>query len=46
MNVITGDTRFTDLVEELSEKQKEGEEIVMCEYIDMLAISQNLTEKE
>lgn len=46
MKALTGDTRFMDLVEELSEKQKEGKKIVMCEYIDMLDISQNLTEKE
>lgn len=27
---------FTEMVEELLKKQEEGEEIVMCEYIDML----------
>ncbi len=33
---FTGDSRFTDLVERLLERQAKGEEIVMCEYIDML----------
>lgn len=36
MEALTGDVRFTDQVEELLKRQKEGEEIVMCEYIDML----------
>lgn len=36
MEALTGDTRFTDQVEELLKKQEEGEEIIMCEYIDML----------
>ena len=36
MAALTGDTRFTDLIVDLLEKQKEGKEIVMCEYIDML----------
>lgn len=36
MEALTGDTRFTDQAEELLERQKEGKEIVMCEYIDML----------
>ncbi len=36
MEALTGDTRFTELVEELLERQREGKEIVMCEYIDML----------
>lgn len=36
MEALTGDTRFTDLVEELLKKQEEGKEILMCEYIDML----------
>lgn len=36
MEALTGDTRFTDLVVELQSRQKKGEEIVMCEYIDML----------
>lgn len=36
MEALTGDTRFTDLVEELQDRQEKGEEIVMCEYIDML----------
>lgn len=36
MEALTGDSRFTDLVGELLKKQKEGKEIAMCEYIDML----------
>ena len=36
MEALTGDNRFTDQVEDLLKKQKEGKEIVMCEYIDML----------
>lgn len=36
MAALTKDTRFTDLVTELLEKQKEGRDIIMCEYIDML----------
>lgn len=36
MAALTGDSRFTDLTAELLEKQKEGKEIIMCEYIDML----------
>lgn len=36
MAELTGDTRFTDLAAELLEKQKEGKDIIMCEYIDML----------
>lgn len=36
MEALTGDVRFTDQAEELLKRQKEGEEIVMCEYIDML----------
>lgn len=36
MEALTGDTRFTDLVEELQDRQEKGEEIVMCEYLDML----------
>ncbi len=36
MQALTGDARFTDLVDELLKRQKEGKEIVMCEYIDML----------
>ena len=36
MEALTQDTRFTDLVEELLKKQREGKEIIMCEYIDML----------
>ena len=36
MEALTGDTRFTDLVSELTEKQEKGEKVIMCEYIDML----------
>ena len=36
MRELTGDTRFTDLVEDLLKRQAEGKEIIMCEYIDML----------
>lgn len=37
MEALTGDTRFTEQVEELLKKQeKKGEEVLMCEYIDML----------
>lgn len=36
MEALTGDTRFTDLVGELLRRQEKGEEIIMCEYIDML----------
>lgn len=36
MAELTGDTRFTDQVGELLKRQKEGETIIMCEYIDML----------
>ena len=36
MEALTGDSRFTDQVEALLKKQEEGEEVVMCEYIDML----------
>lgn len=36
MEALTKDTRFTEMVEELLSRQEEGEEIVMCEYIDML----------
>lgn len=36
MEALTQDTWFTELAEEIAEKQGEGKEIVMCEYIDML----------
>ena len=36
MEALTGDTRFTALIEKLQSRQEKGEEIVMCEYIDML----------
>ena len=36
MAELTGDTRFTDLVEDLLKRQAEGKETIMCEYIDML----------
>ena len=35
MEALTKDTRFTELVEELQRKQENGEEIVMCEYIEI-----------
>lgn len=36
MEALTGDVRFTELIEELQRKQRGGEETIMCEYIDML----------
>ena len=36
MHALTGDNRFTDLAGELILRQKQGKEIIMCEYIDML----------
>ena len=36
MEALTEDTRFTELAEEMLEKQREGKEIVLCEYIDKL----------
>ena len=36
MEALTGDTRFAEQAEVLLKKEKEGEEIIMCEYIDML----------
>ena len=36
MEALTGDIRFTALVDEMLKKQKEGKGVVMCEYIDML----------
>ena len=36
MEALTEDTRFTELAEEMLEKQREGKEIAMCEYIDKL----------
>ena len=36
MEALTNDTRFTDLIGEMRKKQEKGEEIFMCEYIDML----------
>lgn len=36
MEALTGDRRFTEQMEELGKKQKEKEEVRMCEYIDML----------
>lgn len=36
MEALTGDTRFTDQIEEMMERQKEGRDVIMCEYIDML----------
>ena len=31
MEALTQDTRFTDMAEEMLEKQREGKEIAMCE---------------
>lgn len=36
MHALTGDNRFTDLAGELILRQKQGKEIIMCEYIDLL----------
>jgi len=36
MEALTWDTRFTALIEKLQSRQEKGDEIVMCEYIDML----------
>lgn len=36
MYALTGDSRFTDLVDELLNRQSKEEETVICEYIDML----------
>ena len=36
MEALTEDSRFTEAAEEMLEKQREGKEIAMCEYIDML----------
>ncbi len=36
MEALTKDTRFTEMVGDLLDRQEKGEEIVMCEYIDML----------
>ncbi len=36
MDVLTGDTRFTEQMEELLRRQRKGGEVLMCEYIDML----------
>lgn len=36
MEALTGDTRFTEQVEELLKKQRDEKEVHMCEYIDML----------
>lgn len=36
VEALTEDTRFTELAEELLKEQKEGKEIIMCDYLDML----------
>ena len=36
MYALTGDSRFTELVDEISKRQNRGKEIIMCEYLDML----------
>ena len=38
MDVLTGDTRFTQRVEELLKRQEEGGKVLMSEYIDMLEV--------
>nr|WP_304971482.1 hypothetical protein [uncultured Acetatifactor sp.] len=36
METLTGDSRFTGQIGELMEKESKGEDVMMCEYIDML----------
>ena len=36
METLTGDSRFTGQIVELMEKESKGEDVMMCEYIDML----------
>ncbi len=36
MRAVTGDSRFTEQVDELLERRGKGEELRMCEYLDML----------
>lgn len=36
MEALTGDVRFTEMAEKFAERQKKGETIIMCEYIDAL----------
>lgn len=36
MEEISGDCRFTELMDELLERKEEEEEVRMCEYLDML----------
>lgn len=36
METLTGDKRFTELAEELLQRQQERNGVIMCEYIDML----------
>ena len=36
VEALTGDARFTELMEEPLAKKAEKEEVYMCEYIDML----------
>ena len=36
MRAVTGDSRFTEQVDELLERREKGEELRMCEYLDML----------
>ena len=46
MEALTGDYRFTDLIGELQERQRKKEEVVMCEYIDMLEARGEVRGKE
>ncbi len=36
MDAVTGDTRFTEQLKELMESRQKGENVIMCEYIDLL----------
>ena len=36
MEALTEDTRFTELADELLKEQEERNEIIMCDYLDML----------
>ncbi len=36
MEAVTGDMRFTEQIDRLIEKRQKGEDVKMCEYLDML----------
>ena len=36
MEAVTGDVRFTEQIDRLLEKRQKGEDVKMCEYLDML----------